>query len=134
LPWKSAEPQAIDAPGAGVSRFGYLLNFDAGWYSVCNRKLGLGFALAWPLEMFPCAWLWQEFGGTKTYPWYGSAHVMAVEPFTTASDRGLAQVAEANMARIIRGGESLDVELAAVLYHGDRMISSFSPTGELIPA
>lgn len=126
-----AEPQPIAAPNADLSCFGYFLDFDAGWYSVFNRQLDLGFALAWPLEVFPCAWLWQEFGGTKEYPWYGAACVMAVEPFTTASDRGLAHAAETRTARVLGPGESLQTELAALLYRGARDIRSFDLSGEL---
>lgn len=58
------------------------------WFALVNtdKRVGLGFV--WQKEMFPYLWIWQEFGGTTGYPWYGNAYTMALEPFTSLPGNG----------------------------------------------
>lgn len=130
--WKNTGLDRVPGMDAHVSEFGYLSEFDAGWFAVCNERLGLGFALAWPVEIFPYAWFWQELGGTPGYPWYGRSYVMAIEPFTTIPALGLAHAASVNTAARLGPMSSLHIQMAAVLFQDSRAIRSCSPDGELV--
>jgi len=73
----------LPGPTDGRSVLAYLSSFSSGWFALTNPRLRLGVALRWPLEVFPHAWLWQEAAATTTWPWYGRAYVVAVEPAST---------------------------------------------------
>lgn len=70
-------------PPAGVPRttFGYFTDFVGGYASV--RASGLTIAFDWDANVLPHAWLWQEFEATESFPWFGRARTMAIEPAST---------------------------------------------------
>jgi hypothetical protein len=113
---------------ADLAFFGEL---DEGWYGITNPKLGFGFGMVWPKELFPYAWLWQEFMGSEGWPWYKSAYVMAIEPFTSYDESGLTHCIENGTARSIQPGETIEVELTALFFESRNGISYISPTGEV---
>ncbi|MGH2353821.1 MAG: DUF4432 family protein, partial [Chloroflexota bacterium] len=55
---------------------------ERGYAALRNPALGLGVALEWDAGVFPYVWSWQVFGGASGYPFYGRAHLVAIEPFT----------------------------------------------------
>jgi hypothetical protein len=117
--------QLVPAPGAGVADLGYLLDLQAGWYSLYNTKLGFGVRVSWPREVFSCIWLWQELGGSSGYPWYSRGYVMGIEPFTSYPGSGLADALAHGTARRIEAGGSLAADLAVQFYlDGDRGASA----------
>jgi hypothetical protein len=71
---------------------GYLGGFEEGSYRIANGRLGLELELRWPLELFPCAWFWQELRASPGYPWYRRLYTTALEPNTTWPGQGLANV------------------------------------------
>jgi hypothetical protein len=83
-------------PAASHSRLllGYLSGFDQGSASIDNDALDLTCTLSWQLDVFPYAWLWQEFGATAGAPWYGRAFTMAIEPATSIPASGLGGVVD----------------------------------------
>jgi hypothetical protein len=119
----------IPGPDSPTDRFGYLLDLEAGWYALSNDALGLGFALTWPLDVFPCVWLWQELRGTQSYPWYGAAYVMGVEPHTSPTPEGLATAIERGTARTLQPGESLEATLTATLFTPRGTVTHVTPDG-----
>ncbi len=121
----------LPGPEARTDRFGYLLDLDDGWYALSNDALGLGFALTWPKDVFPCVWLWQELCGTQTYPWYGSTYVMGVEPNTSHPADGLATAIERGTARTIAPGDSLEAELTATLFTPTGRVRHVTPDGDV---
>lgn len=108
----------IPAPGNRSADFGYICDLDEGWYTLESGTHGFGFGLAWPKEVYHLLWLWQEFQGSMDYPWWGRCYVMAVEPFTTMPGDGLVKAIEAGTAPWLGPGESVTVDVAAVLYEG----------------
>jgi galactose mutarotase-like enzyme len=82
----------IPARDARAIRFGYLTDFEAPWYAIDNPALGIEARVSWDAEAFPHAWYWMEAGGTTDYPWYGGAHVLAIEPASSFPGQGLARV------------------------------------------
>jgi hypothetical protein len=106
-----------------VTEFGYLKELEEGWYSLSNPALGFGFGLAWPKEIFPYAWFWQELRGSFGYPWYGRCYVMAVEPFTSVPGCGLERAIAADTAPLLAAGAKVEARLAAVLFEGGEVES-----------
>lgn len=82
----------------------YLSGFrtDA-WYTVENPSLGLGVKVAWDSTAFPYLWFWQEFGGTKHYPWYGRHYNIGLEPFSSYPTHGIHRAVENGSAQQIAG-------------------------------
>lgn len=97
----------------------YLGNFDGetAWYGLTNTALGFGVGLVWRTAAFPHAWFWQEMNASPGYPWYQSAYVMAIEPFTSIPAHGLTNVIESTGThRTLAPGEATEAELRAVFY------------------
>lgn len=72
----------LDAAGSGGARLAFLGSFDDEKVQarIHNPELGLGVDLGWDAEEFPFAWYWYESGGRQDYPWFGTAHSLALEP------------------------------------------------------
>lgn len=68
-------------------------NFLEGHGCLWNDRLQLGFQLRWDAGFFPLAWLWAAGNGGSGYPFWGGAHVMALEP-STSSLRPFPQLVE----------------------------------------
>ncbi|HET7772068.1 MAG TPA: DUF4432 family protein [Chloroflexota bacterium] len=120
----------VPGPESRTDNFGYLLDVEAGWYALSNDALGLGFALAWPLDVFPCVWLWQELCGTQGYPWYGTTYVMGVEPHSSPTAAGLAAAIERGTARTLQPGESIEATLTASLFVPRGTVTHVTPDGD----
>ena len=60
--------------------FGFLDGLTEGTYRVRNDRLGLAVRLSWPLDVFPCVWLWEEIAFTQDPPWSGQAYAVGIEP------------------------------------------------------
>jgi hypothetical protein len=117
---------------AGVRRtlVGYLSDWDGAWYAVTNTELGVGFGLVWSAEDFPSAWLWQELRATDGFPWFGTGYALAIEPNTSYPALGIAEVCrQTGTQRSLGPGESVEVELRAVLYEAWGGVRSISSAG-----
>ena len=99
-----------------VTEFGYLCGLEAGWYALANSERNLAFGLAWPLEVFPYLWFWQELGGSLDYPWYGRGSVMAIEPFTSIPGAGLERAIASGTAPSLQPRQKVRANLAAVFF------------------
>lgn len=108
----------------------FLTGLAEGWYAITNTAQRVGFALAWPVEVFPALWFWQVYGGAFGQPWYGRAYTIALEPWTTAENQIEAAVAR-GCARRLEPGEALAATLTATAYAGLRRIERVSPQGEV---
>ena len=111
----------------------YLTDFTGEhcWYGITNTELGLGVGLVWPKAVFPYAWFWQEMHASPDFPWYGEVYVMAIEPFSSMPGHGLTKVIEKTGTQLtFAPGQSLEVELAAVLYHAGNGISGIDRDGD----
>ena len=95
----------------------YLHDLKGGWYAVTSGRLGVGFALCWPLEVFPYAGLWTVYGGAMGYPWYGTNYNLALEPFSSFP-HGIDRAVEAGAAPVLGPGESQTAWLEATAYEG----------------
>lgn len=80
-------------PLEGGSGFAYLLDFAEGWASLRRVDGKLGVRLSWDATVFPVAWLWEELGGSRGWPWFGRGRVVGLEPCTSWPGHGVADVA-----------------------------------------
>ena len=84
----------------------YLDGFgDNAWYRIVSR--GLGVRVEWDARAMPYLWYWQEFGQTKTYPWYGRHWNVGLEPFSSWPTLGLERAVENGTALELAGGHEL---------------------------
>ena len=113
----------LPAASERVTEFGYITELEQGWYALVNDGLNLSFGLAWPLDIFPYLWFWQELRGSLEYPWYGRCSVMAVEPFTSYPGSGLQRAIETGTAPVLGPGERVEARMAAVLFGAGRVKS-----------
>jgi hypothetical protein len=100
-----------------------------GWYGITNTELGLGVGLVWPLDVFPFAWFWQEMHASSGFPWYREVYTMAIEPFTSIPGGLLNVMEKTQTQRALDPGESLAMELSAVLYRSHAGITGIAPDG-----
>jgi hypothetical protein len=107
-----------------------------GWAAACNPRLGVGFGMSWPLEVWPYLWIWQEFGGTVSAPWFGRAYALGLEPFSSIPDKeipGLAGAVANGTALLIGANERRSAVYRAVAFPcRDGIIAGISPNGEVV--
>lgn len=104
----------VPPAGDRVTEFGYLTDLESGWYAMVNHQRDLAFGLAWPREIFPYVWFWQELRGSFGYPWYGRCSVMAVQPFTSIPGAGLERAIARGTAPVLPPGGKVEAQFAAV--------------------
>ena len=126
---QSVDLSIVPSAANRTSEMGYLCDLEEGWYGITNQKLGFGFGLAWPKEIFRYLWFWQELRGSFGYPWYGRCYVMAMEPFTSIPGTGLAEAVAGGIAPMLAPGAKLQANLAAVFYEGSGEVESISIDG-----
>lgn len=102
-----------------------------GWYALTNTQRGVGFGMAWPLEIFPALWFWQVYGGAYGPPWYGRTYNIALEPFSTVQ-LTLPEAIGDGSAHILEPGESVEARFVAVAYTGTEGVERITPQGEIL--
>jgi hypothetical protein len=125
----------IPGQGSSFSDMFYATTFAEGWFALTNRRLGVGIGMVWPPEDFSQLWIWQEFGGTTNYPWYGNAYTMAVEPFSSrpgTGAEGLNEAIQNGTAEWIEAGGEGSKELKVVFYEAVQGVESIHPSGEVV--
>jgi hypothetical protein len=95
----------------------FITDLEHGWAAL--RRTEIGVAMAWDARDFPHVWLWREHG-SKGFPFYGRASLVAIEPACSWPGLGLAE------ARL-RGQA---IELAPGATRSTRMsLTPFEPGG-----
>lgn len=106
----------------GSRDFVYVRDLSDGWCALHRRKLGLGFGLAFPRDVFPSVWLFMTFGG-----WRGLSTVV-LEPCTTVP-KDLNDAIRAGTARHLAPGESLECTVRAILFVDQGTLHGFTEGG-----
>lgn len=125
-PWplvhdRAGRPVRLDQiPGPRGSRavFGCLTDFTTPSFTIVNPALELGVRVRWSRDAFPHAWLWQDLGGSTGYPWYGRAHVFAIEPANVIPGSGGSGDRRRGVAKELAPGESWEAEIEVTVAHG----------------
>lgn len=126
----AAAANTIPAADTPRSLMAYFTDFSSGWYALTNTALGFGVGLAWPLEVYPYAWFWQEMHANAVFPWNKQAYVMAVEPFTSIPGHGLTAVAaKTGTQRTLAPGATAGVDFVAAFYESRTGVDYIAPDG-----
>lgn len=95
---------SIVPPVETPSEIVYLTGFqNVGWYRLENLQLNMGIKVEWDADRMPYLWYWQEFGATKSYPWYGRHYNIGLEPFSSYPTQGLHKAVENGSAGMLDG-------------------------------
>ncbi len=107
----------------------FLTEFSEGWAAI--RRPHVGVALAWEVRDFPCMWLWREVGST-TFPFFGRASILAIEPALTWPGDGLTAATERGHAIVLGPGDQRSTTVAAIPFSevGGR-VTGASVSGEI---
>ena len=87
-------------------------DLEQGCYQLVNHNTGLGIRLNWDKTVFPYLWVWGLYCGIETYPWYGRAYVMAVEPWSTMP-ANYAEASEQGGLLELEAGASMETDVSA---------------------
>lgn len=120
----------IPTPAARSHDLAFLTNLTSGWYAITNTTRQVGFAMVWPIDVFPALWYWQVFGGALAQPWYGRTYNIALEPWTTPRQT-IGEAIQHGSQRVLGPGESLAVEFKAVAFAGVRRVQAIDGEGRV---
>lgn len=104
----------------------YLIDLKEGWVALTKPAGNIGIGLAFDVNVFPYVWLWQEFGSTQDYPWFGRAYVLGMEPHSSLPK---SVEPEGRMLRLA-GGASMETDLCAVIYEAQG-VKHIAPNGRV---
>jgi hypothetical protein len=119
----------IPGPGASASDMVFLEGITDGWYAITNTRLGVGFALRYPADLFKQLWFWQVYRGVRDYPWWSATYSIALEPCATLPI--LSQASARGEALTLAEGESREFDLLAVAFEGSEEVVGVTSTGEV---
>ena len=101
---------------SGVFGGHWATDLEAGWLALTDTASRRGVAMVFQRAVFPHAWIWQVYGG-----WRGHHH-LCLEPWT-GYPMELEEAQAAGRARTLAPGESLETEIAFVLFEGSIVAS-----------
>lgn len=101
----------------------WVTDLPEGWLALTDTSIQRGMALAFDPTIFPNAWLWQVYGG-----WRGHHHV-ALEPWTSHPQQ-LEEAQAAGRARLLQPGESLETDVAFLVYAAADGVTSVERVGD----
>ena len=97
----------------------WVTDLPEGWLALTDSSIRRGVALAFDHDIFASAWLWQAYGG-----WRGHHHV-ALEPWTSHPMQ-LEEAQAAGRARLLQPGESVETDVAFLIYGGLEAVTAVS--------
>ncbi|MDB5058667.1 MAG: uncharacterized protein JWO59_2139, partial [Chloroflexi bacterium] len=114
---QDGEPVDLRVVPQVADTMAYLGDFEEGWFALSNPDLGFGVAQAWPVDVLPHAWFWQEMRSNSGFPWYRSAYTMAIEPASSIPGGGLVKVMETTGTHLmLEPGESRELTLTTAFF------------------
>ena len=138
-PWPMT--RAADGSEVDMSRFppesigaydmSYIADLPEGWYAVTNQRLGVGFGVRYPTEVYRYLWYWQSYGGGTGYPFWGRTYNVGLEPFSSYANEGLASAIENGTAMELEPGQQVESSLKIVAYTGPDRVSRIAPDGSV---
>ncbi|WP_144762668.1 hypothetical protein [Curtobacterium sp. 9128] len=117
-------------PETDMVRLVYLYGLHEGWAALRN-PIGAalpGVAMAWDVEAYPELWIWLQ-NGDNSFPWYGRARMIGIEPQRYHPFDGLAGAVERNQAVIVGPGETVASWLTMSLLSDHRPVTAMSRSG-----
>ena len=96
------------------SDLAYLSSFDGpAYYALFDQHRNLGFRVDWDPHVFKYLWFWQERYATRDAPWWGSAYVIGLEPWSGPHPADPQQSIKQGDYLHLTGGTSLQTWLMA---------------------
>ena len=120
----------IPGPDAAATDMVFLEGITDGWYAVTNTRLGVGFALRYPADVFKQLWYWQVYRGGRDYPWWSATYNVALEPCATLPV--LSQAAARGEALSLGAGRSREIALLAVAFEGAGRTNAVTAEGDVV--
>ena len=102
-----------------------LAGHERGYAALRDYGRGIGVGLEWDASVFRYVWSWQVCGGAWGYPFYGRAHLVAIEPFT-APLGSLEDAVKTGHARTLDAGEAIETSLRAGAVLGREPFTGFA--------
>ena len=110
----------------------YIADMPEGWYAVTNSKLGVGFGVRWPKDVYKFLWYWQCFGGGYGYPFWGRTYNIGLEPFSSWTNQGIADATSNGTVMVLEPGEKVSSNVKAIAYEGSERVSRITEDGEVL--
>jgi len=85
-------------------------------YTIRDERIGM--RVAWDARTMPYLWVWQEHGGTTSYPWWGRLRTVGLEPFSSRPTDGLAEAVRNGTALRLAPREARAFDLTASVLEG----------------
>ena len=104
------------------------IDVEEGWYAITNTRTRVGFALRWDVALFPCLYYWHVFNGIPDYPWFGTAYVVGLEPWTSFPMNHDAAVA-AGTALALPGRGTVSTVMTAAAFEGLERVQRVTEAG-----
>jgi galactose mutarotase-like enzyme len=124
--------RTIPTIAAGSEDMAYFEQMPAGWYALTNRNRRLSLVVEYPVELYRYLWYWQVFGGGTGYPWYGRNYNIGLEPFTSATNGGLASALADGSAVPLGPGESLHSRLRLTAIRSEWGVTDVDSDGSIV--
>lgn len=119
----------VPGSDAGSADLMYLGDLADGWYAVTNTDLGVGLAVQFPADLYRFVWQWEVFGGNPGFPWWGRTYSLGLEPFTSATTRGLATAVEDGSALWMEPGASVESTVRVTPYLSRHGVTAVDDSG-----
>lgn len=114
--------RAVPGPDTAHHALHALTGLRAGWIAATDPVARRGFGVVFDPNLHRCVWQWMAYGGFRG--WY---HAI-VEPWT-APQPSLADARAAGTACTLAPSETLESEMAGVLYAGVSSVAALDATG-----
>ena len=110
----------------------YITDMPEGWYAITNQRLGLGFGVVFPTDVYRYLWYWQSLGGGSGYPWYGRTYNIGLEPFTSYTNEGLQTAIDNGSALALEPGQQVEAALKVVAFESSRGVERIEADGSVV--
>jgi len=108
----------------GTRDFVYVRNLSDGWCALRRRRLGIGFGLAFPKDIFTSVWVFMTFGG-----WRG-LNTLVLEP-CTAVPKDLNEAIRLGQCSVVAPGAALDCDIRGIVFDGTDVPRGFHDDGTI---
>jgi galactose mutarotase-like enzyme len=117
----------VPPPSMACHALHALTELEDGWVAATDPQTRRGFGITFDPGLHRCVWQWMSYGGFRG--WY---HAI-LEPWT-APQTSLAEARAAANARTLAPGESVETEMAAVVFGGVTSVGHLAADGSVRPA
>ncbi len=93
------------------------------WCALRNPAQKLAVGLVWDTAVFPNLWMWQVYGGSWGYPYFGRTYNLALEPFSSPVEP-LAELVARGQAPVLKAGAAKTATLECGIFEASGPVTS----------